>query len=329
LQVYIGGVSAQILYKGSAGYPGVNQINVVIPPSAPLGCWVPIAAVANNTLSNVATLPIAKTAGECSDPVYGLKGSQISPAGGTTYRSGFVGLSLNNTFDQNNNRTIQYAASADFAKYTGSTYDPANQLSPGGCIIRQPNPPIAGISGLAAGTITLSGPAGLNVALQNTLGIVGAYNANLATIPQTGGSYTWNGAGGKDVGAFSSTLNLSNPLLTWTNTSAAASVDPAHGFSVTWTGGNPGSYVQIDGASTLVDSQARTHVTVQYTCLEHVEAGQFTVPAYILQSLPIGTSAATTVSNVIYFPFTAPGLDVSNGLAVIQYTMNTSFSGGR
>ncbi len=33
LQIYIGGVLATILYQGSAGYPGVNQINLTIPDS--------------------------------------------------------------------------------------------------------------------------------------------------------------------------------------------------------------------------------------------------------------------------------------------------------
>ena len=33
LQIYVGGVLATILYQGSAGYPGVNQINLTIPAS--------------------------------------------------------------------------------------------------------------------------------------------------------------------------------------------------------------------------------------------------------------------------------------------------------
>jgi hypothetical protein len=46
LQIYIGGISATILYKGSAGYPGVNQINLTIPPNVADGCWISLAAVA-------------------------------------------------------------------------------------------------------------------------------------------------------------------------------------------------------------------------------------------------------------------------------------------
>jgi uncharacterized protein (TIGR03437 family) len=37
LQIYVGGVPATILYQGSAGYPGVTQINLIIPASVTTG----------------------------------------------------------------------------------------------------------------------------------------------------------------------------------------------------------------------------------------------------------------------------------------------------
>jgi hypothetical protein len=303
----------------------VNQINVVIPDSVANGCWVPVAAVVDTTVSNVATLPITKGGGECVDVVTGYRGSQLAPGGGATFRAGFVGLGVTNTPDANGNRTIQYGSSADFSRYTGVTYDPANQLSPGGCIIRQ-SQPIGGITGLAAGTITLTGPGGVNVTMQNTLGIAGAYNATLSTIPSSGGTYTWTGTGGAGVGPFTSTLNLTSPLLTWTNPSAATNVEPRIGLKVTWTGGTPGSYVEISGGATARINS--TTVVANYSCLEHVEAGQFTVPSYILQALPVGPGS-TTVSNIIYFPLSASGLDFASGLATIQYTMTTTLSTGK
>ena len=80
LRVYIGGAQAQILYQGSAGYPGVNIINVVIPQGVATGCWVSVAAVVNDVSSNVATLPISPSGGECLNPVSGFRGSQLAPA---------------------------------------------------------------------------------------------------------------------------------------------------------------------------------------------------------------------------------------------------------
>src|SRR5215472_606532 len=67
LQVYVGGALATILYQGASGYPGVNQINLVIPKSAPTGCWVPISAVAGGVVSNTATISINNGGGPCFD----------------------------------------------------------------------------------------------------------------------------------------------------------------------------------------------------------------------------------------------------------------------
>ena len=58
LQIYVAGTLATILYQGSAGYPGVDQINVTIPVSIPSGCWTGVAAVAGGVLSNITTIPI-------------------------------------------------------------------------------------------------------------------------------------------------------------------------------------------------------------------------------------------------------------------------------
>lgn len=325
LQVFIGGLPAQITYRGSGGYPGVDVVNLIIPPGVSTGCWVGLAASINGVLSNVATLPINAGGGDCFDEINGIRGSQISPGHSVTFRSGFVALGLSNTPDQNNGRTIAYASTADFSKYTATTYDLLNQVSPGGCIIRQTKGSVLSITGLDAGTITLKGPNGLDVTLQHTLGIVGAYNATLPTIPSTGGTYTWTGTGGSGVGSFSSTLNLSNPLMIWTNPEAAASVDPSAGLTVKWTGGNPGSYVYISGGAE-VHKVGSTVVPVNYTCVEHIEAGQFTVPAYILSALPpAGIVFATQVADIIEFPLSAEGIDYSSGLGSIAYTANTAF----
>ncbi len=323
LQVFIGGVAANILYAGSSGYPGVNQVNVAIPDGTIEGCWVPVAAVIDDVVSNIATLPIHKGSGECVDAVAGLKGSQLMPGGTATFRAGFVGVGLSNTFDKNNNRVIQYASTADFSKYSGISYDPANSVEQAGCIIVQAQGMIPGIVGLDAGEITITGPGGLNAVMQNTLGITGAYNLSVPPIPQNGGTYTWTGAGGNAVGSFTSTVNLS-PLFAWTNPDAAATISKGAGLKVTWTGGNPGSLVEISGASDMVANGA--NLSVNYRCFEHVEAGQFSVPTYILKALPNGQAASTQVTNVINFPLSASGLDIASGLATVEYSVRTTLN---
>jgi uncharacterized protein (TIGR03437 family) len=77
LQIYLGGIAATILYQGSAGYPGVNQINVAIPANVSLGCLVSVVAVSGGITSNTATIPVQNGGGECTDLSLGIKGSQL------------------------------------------------------------------------------------------------------------------------------------------------------------------------------------------------------------------------------------------------------------
>jgi uncharacterized protein (TIGR03437 family) len=319
LQIFIGGVPATILYQGASGYPAVNQINLTIPQAVSTGCWVPLAAIAGNVVSNVVTLPIATGGGACSDTVSGLNGSQISPAGGTaTFRTGLVSLIQTTTPNLRAGPTVSQSATAAFIRYTGLSYTPQNSVSPGGCIL--PNAvPVPGLTGLDPGSISLTGPSGVSTTLGTPGGIRGTFFSNLpANTLSSGGTFTFRGTGGADVGAFTSTITLANPLLNWTNQSAAASIDRSQGLRVTWTGGNPGSFVSISGAAIAGG------LPVGYLCLAPAEAGQFTVPSYILQSLPAG-NGSPLVQNIVYAPLTASGLDIALGVATIAQQADSTY----
>jgi uncharacterized protein (TIGR03437 family) len=59
--VLVGGVTAQVQFAGQApGYPGVNQINIVVPANAPTGNAVSlqIRTADGSTISNAATIAI-------------------------------------------------------------------------------------------------------------------------------------------------------------------------------------------------------------------------------------------------------------------------------
>jgi uncharacterized protein (TIGR03437 family) len=310
LQIYIGGKPANILYQGSAGYPGVDQINITIPTSVPNGCWITLAAVSGGVLSNIATLPINSGGGACVDPVNGLSGNQVAPLGSRTLRTGLVDIGQTMQLGVKGT-TLSTFTDAAFEKYTG-IYTPANQVSPGGCIVNNPTPVTLGtITGLDPGNIQLTGPGGISLMLANQLGIKGAFYGTLAAgaIPQTGGAFVFKGSGGADVGSFTSTLTFSNPLLNWTNESAAATIDRSQDFKATWTGGNPGSYVFVTGVSTLVATATTKAITIGFTCLAKADDGQFTVPSYILSALPPGIGGVG-IQNDIYEPLPASGLDI-------------------
>ncbi len=317
LQIYIGGAPATILYQGASVYPGVNQINLTMPDTVPSGCWVALAAVAGGVVSNIATLPINKGGGACTDAVSGLNGNQIAPATGQTLRTGLVAIIQSDAPNKNGGRTVTSSTDAAFEKYSG-IYAPGNSVSPGGCIVNDLTPAtIGGITGMDVGTISLAGPSGLSVTLASQFGIKGAFFAMLPSgaIPPTGGTFTFKGAGGADVGSFTSTLTFANPLFAWTNQSAGANIDRSQGLTVTWSGGNPGSYVIITGTS---GTATNPQVIGGYTCLASIDDGKFTVPSYILSALPAG-NGGTLLQNNIYAPLSASGLDIATAAGDVTF----------
>jgi uncharacterized protein (TIGR03437 family) len=68
LQIYVGGVSANISYRGRSQFPGVDQVVITIPSSgvAP-GCTVSLTGVSGTgTATNAVTISIAQNGGTCS-----------------------------------------------------------------------------------------------------------------------------------------------------------------------------------------------------------------------------------------------------------------------
>ena len=58
--VTIGGVPTQVNYYGPSGYPGVYQINIVVPQNAPTGAAIPLVVTTpdGSVISNTATVAI-------------------------------------------------------------------------------------------------------------------------------------------------------------------------------------------------------------------------------------------------------------------------------
>ena len=321
LQIYVGGIPATILYKGSAGYPGVNQINITIPASAPNGCWISLAAVSGGVLSNIATLPINSGGGACVDSVDGLTGDQLAPAGSKNLRTGLVSI-------QGNTRKniLTNTAGGAFQAYTG-LYSPNSPVSPGGCTVDYLKPATIGsITGLDPGMITVTGPNGLSLTLPSQLGIKGLFGATLSAtaIPETGGTFTFKGSGGADVGPFTAVVDFSNSLLNWTNPEVATNIDRSQNLKVTWTGGNADSYVFVTGVSTSKATSTAPSATLGFTCLVKASDGQVTVPSYILSALPPG-AGGIAVQNDIYSKFSASGLDITSAIGEISFNSAGTF----
>jgi hypothetical protein len=319
-QIYFGTVPGTVTYAGSSGFPGLNQINVVIPPNAPTGCNVSVVGTVNGIVSNFGSLAIAANAGLCSDPAFGLNGTTIGTlTGDATVRGGSVIVAQLVTPDGTNNSAI-----ASFTKTTGASFGSSSDiLSPGSC---NASLTVSGggagtQTGLNAGTtIGLTGPAGSYTLNASPAG-VGNYIAQLpaGAIPSTGGSFTFTGTGGSDVGGFTATVSMPNPLLTWTNQSAAATVTRSQGVTVTWSGGTSGSFVIIMGESSSSNGGG------SFTCFAPQSAGSFTVPAFVTASLPAGTGSLSIENGTNFVPFSASGLDSGFGFGFNGVQINSTY----
>jgi uncharacterized protein (TIGR03437 family) len=333
LTIYIGGVQANVLYAGSAGYPGVNQINVTVPSSVPTGCGVSVVAVSGSIVSNTVTLPFGS--GVCSDPVLGYNGTQLTNSGSQsgTYTVGEVTLDQSTTPAVGSTGGQTTGASAIFEKITYNAATTSSGItSLGSCAVSTSSTTISigtipTIVGLDAGNITVTGPTGTQPlateAIPTQTGPSGLYFSQLANsfLPATGGSFTFTGSGGKDVGAFTATISIGN-VLNWTNQSSLSSVTRTNGVTLNWTGGSSNSYVYIQGTSSSNSASA------SFLCYAPASAGQFTVPSYVLLALPPSTNGTLGIANgATPTSFTASGLtNPGIGIIAVSYGITASYN---
>jgi len=315
MQVYVGGVSAPILYRGRSQYPGVDQIDITIPANVSSGCFVSVVAVSGSMVSNTVTVPVDPSGGPCSDPASGLNGSQLQSLankGTANVNSAVVAIIQqtppNGTASSSANVFIGPLSSADF----GKGYEYASQ---GSCIIVPPQQGSFTSLGQPqdAGTIQLAGPSGnLN------LGEGGNYQAQLPAGSVTPGTYTFTGSGGKDVGSFMVAVNLQAPL-TLTNRAALASITRSQDAAVTWSGGFSNGDVQVNGA---VGGQ---YGTVRFYCHAPSSAGQLTIPSSILLAMPPGGGSLDVTNTTAPQAVSASGIDVGLAVGFVVFKLNATF----
>jgi uncharacterized protein (TIGR03437 family) len=330
LQVYFGGVAGTVSYAGSSGYPGLNQINVTIPENAPSSCFVSVAAVTGSgnslSVSNFGSITISPSGGECDDSIFGISGTLISTlTGQSTVRNGsvFVGQLIQPANPPQTGTMTTNDAFANFSKETGSGFTTSGVYSIGSCNVTQVVSLVGSFPsfvGLDAGSISLTGPAGTYPLMSFEKG---EYSALLPSgaITSSGGAFTYSGSGGADVGSFKTTINLPNPLLNWTNQSAAATINRAQGVQVNWTGGGAGTYVIIMGNS----SNESTGANGTFTCVANQSDLTFTVPGYVTSTLPQGTGTLTVENAASYETFTASGLDFGIGFGFTGTEINVTY----
>lgn len=351
--VYVGTEKAVVTYHGrSPCCAGLDQINFIVPQSAS-GCYVPVAVEAGNTPSNFASIAVANTGKVCSD-ANGLASSQLQLlASGKNVRLGSLHLvrsmSMNLPPPSPFRTMTNDIGDAAFMFYTPrqleSSLGPFRTASVGGCIVFVLSSSSQDVAdpvmpkGLDAGAaISLSGPNGVKM-VRGSEGLPGFYSSilgstNTPPLYLDPGTYTFSVAGGADIGAFQSQLQVPKAV-TWTNASSLLTVHRAEGVTVTWNGGESGGFVYIFGYSLASPSGPdSTSTGAEFFSASPADAGQFTVPSVVLSALPqtgsvagfqslLGGMGLTSVSPPV--SFTAPGIDVGIATASSSVSQPTIF----
>jgi uncharacterized protein (TIGR03437 family) len=345
-QVFIGGISADVLYAGRSAFTGLDQINIKVPPGLS-GCYVSVVVQTGDYVSNFATLPLAasgRTCTDASDPITSAILDGLTESGSLS--AGFIsvtqltepGITVGGVTVGGS--TVDTSA-ASFEKITSTQFNAgafASALgftSIGSCYVdffttssaTTTTAPLGFqfVSLNAGPDVDINGPDGvLAMPLQTVDGLY-SYSSPLAGtsfIPAAGGSFTFSGTGGPDVGAFTTPAIQIAPAVTWSNAAEISTVTRSSGLTVTWTGGQTGGYVGITGVSlTGVTTNASSYLAGLFTCQAPASVGTFTVPPAVLLSLPpSSTTSEGGVSIPLGFlvlsdaaapvPFSAPNLNL-------------------
>jgi uncharacterized protein (TIGR03437 family) len=294
VQAWIGGKTADILFRGrNACCTAVDTIYVRVPAGV-AGCVTPVIVKAGDNYSNTVTIPTAASGNLCTPNNPSVSSTDLSQAINKTTL--WVGnLQLNRNSPSPNTAVQPIATGLD----QGSGFFYRVDVLPGWLgfttwDLPQPRSCIVTTTGgqygygsatsLDAGTININGPTGFQTMTRDRL--TGAYYGLLGG----SGQYVVPGNFNITTGFVNNTiatvtLNYSGPV-NWTNSNQAASVDRSAGVTLTWTGGDPAGLVQIVAIGTTLDGRGN-QVATTVSCYAPTNDRTFTIPPYVLSAIPV------------------------------------------
>jgi uncharacterized protein (TIGR03437 family) len=326
--VYVGGKLVAPIYHGRASCcAGLDQIVFTLPAGV-TGCNVPVAVEIGNTISNFVSLAVGSSGNTCTDPsgipysdlaVWGSQGSAtLGEIAYNTYNDTSPGFNL---FGGGSTETSTGTEErATFYKYQFTNVTAlAPILNSGACTVYS----FTGTSAPAAGVYSSTGldaGSSLTVTDGNRQGGISESSSNTGVYTEDYelpvGSATFTGTGGKSVGAFSVTLPIVSENLNWSNESGITNITRSSGVEVTWTGAAADSTVQITGFS-IGGTSTSNAAGAGFTCTAPGSAGQFTVPAAILQALPPSADFSSSI-----LPIVTGSLGISSSGAPVSFSAN-------
>ena len=313
IEVYIGGISANVLYRGRSQYPGLDQINVVVPANVTPGCFVSVVAETSSVVSNAVTIPVNPKGGACSDPALGLSGAQLQSLANKGSASVNTLAAIVSQYTSSNGTEEDQAlviststVSAEFG--AGNFY-----ASQGSCSVFQAGTRFPFQAPLDVGAIQMSGPAGMV-----DLPPEGGFNESplpSGSLTKFPGTYTFTGSAGTDVGSFHVAIDVQTPF-TLTNQAALSSIVRSQGATVTWSGGFPNGDVMVNGAGIG---------SINFYCHAPSSAGQLTIPPSILSALLPAGGKLIVINSTAPQSFTATGVDLGLATGVVSIEVSTNF----
>jgi len=317
--VLVGGTSITPAYAGSSAYPGFDQINFTLPANVPTGCAVSLQIQVGNIMSTATSISIAPNPSATACVYPGLTQQQLQQLdNGGTFTAGYFGL---DQFTENisGSNAAFTSISGSFSQVTGfqlGAASPAASVASntiGACTVNQVTVTSSGTTAtgvsklLDAGNVTVNGPTGSNI---SNVAVTETGNLYSAILGETGvsglpglpngmlvpGQYTLTGAGGKDVGSFTTSITLGAPLTIIGG--LPATVTESAGLPLSWTGGNANDLVEIIGYSGTMTGTGTSAVTsaTEFICTSNAGAAGFTVPPAVLTQLPKTSSITSGTS---------------------------------
>ncbi len=331
VKVLVGGTSITPVYSGrTPGAAGLDQVSFILPSNVPTGCAISFQVSVNGVLSNTTFIAIAPDASSTACVMPGFTTQQLTAFdNGQTYTTGNFSISQIAFSDPSLGNFKIDTAGGDFTRYTGFQLAALAQSqyaittsTQGACtvihvvgkasqgqVLNLPSP-----VSLDAGAVTLNGPTASKISNQaltqdptsndysltiayEGLNIPGLGGCSGCTI--TAGTYTLNGAGGKDVGKFNVSITLGTPLTV--TGGLPSTVTRSAGLPLAWTGGNASDLVQIVGYSGTTTGTGTNAVidATEFICATTAGPGGFTVPASVLTQLPAVNASATNASGIL------------------------------
>jgi len=259
VQVWVGGQSADVAYRGRSGCcVGEDQIAFVVPKGV-AGCIVPIAIQIGGRISNYASMAIAASGRICAgeNPVVSSAFTSIPQPRILLLQLDREAVPPKVTPDGPDSQDQAQALPLTLG-VSGAEVNAGTEAPPyGTCTVSPvefPNYEPAILGTMDAGTsLSLRGPGGTRTLHKSD----GTYGAALGDATPgnflDAGQYTLTGAGGKDIGAINAPFSI--PQFAWTNRPSGTNnltVTRGQGLTITWTGGDPNGRVQIIGSSSTV-----------------------------------------------------------------------------